>query len=432
MRVADRYRLEDVLGRGGMGEVWRAWDEALQRGVAVKFLLEPCPDEARDEARRFRREARIAARLNHPNLAAVYDFGTADDRPYTVMELVDGRSLAEELADGPLPPGRAARIGAQAAAGLAAAHRQGIVHRDVKPANLLLTSDDTLKIGDFGIACGTEESRTGLSAAGQMMGTSSYLAPERALGRPSGPPADVYALGCVLYQLLTGHPPFRADAAAAVLYQHVEATPAPVSGHRSDVPAEFEALIARMMAKDPGERPTADEACRALDALAGHSTGQLAGHPAVQREHARPGQGDALPGAAVREAPAPLEPTAPAPSAAPRRRRTQALAGALAAGAVVTAVAMSLPAAAPGTPEAHPALPRQTAAPGPARQQPRHPGTRLTPAAMVLPPSSAQADTADLSVQDAPARPHGQAAGRHAKNPGNSHRNAHAAGPHHR
>ncbi len=391
MRVADRYRLEDVLGRGGMGEVWRAWDEALQRGVAVKFLLEPCPDEARDEARLFRREARIAARLNHPNLAAVYDFGTADDRPYTVMELVDGHSLAEELADGPLPPGRAARIGAQAAAGLAAAHRQGIVHRDVKPANLLLTSDDTLKIGDFGIACGTEESRTTLSAAGQMMGTSSYLAPERALGRPSGPPADVYALGCVLYQLLTGRAPFRADVAAAVLYQHVEAAPAPIRDHRPDVPGEFEALIFRMMAKAPGERPTADEASRALDALAGRQ--------------------EALSGAAGHEDPAP---------AAPRRRRTQALAGALAAGAVATAVAMSLPAAAPGIPEAHPALPRQTAAPGPAQQ--RHPGPRLTPAAMVLPPSAARGGTAGLSVQDGPARPNGQDTGRHARKPGHSHR----------
>ncbi|MEV4924982.1 serine/threonine-protein kinase [Streptomyces roseoverticillatus] len=259
MLVADRYRLEELLGRGGMGEVWRAQDEVLGRQVAVKLLLGDDGDES--AASRFRLEAQTAARLNHPQVVAVYDFGSWDGRFYLVMELVRGPSLAQELsARGPLAPRRAARIAAQSAAGLAAAHRQGVVHRDIKPGNLMVDADDTLKIGDFGIARFVDETSAALTRVGQIVGTSTYLAPERALGKVAGPASDVYALGCVLYQLLAGQPPFWADSPTALLYLHVDTPPVPPRQHRADLPPAFEAYLLRMLAKKPEDRPTAQEA----------------------------------------------------------------------------------------------------------------------------------------------------------------------------
>ncbi|MGW1076209.1 protein kinase domain-containing protein [Streptomyces sp. NPDC002537] len=258
MLVADRYRLGELLGRGGMGEVWEARDEVLGRQVAVKLLL---GDEGDDSAAsRFQLEARTAARLNHPQVVAVYDFGSWDGRFYLVMELVRGPSLAQELsARGPLAPDRVARIAAQAAAGLAAAHRQGVVHRDVKPGNLMLDADGTLKIGDFGIARFVDETSAALTRVGQIVGTSTYLAPERCLGRVAGPASDVYALGCVLYQLLIGRPPFWAESPTALLYLHVDSAPEPPRRHRADLPPAFESYLLRMLAKQPEERPTAEE-----------------------------------------------------------------------------------------------------------------------------------------------------------------------------
>ncbi|MFF7024212.1 serine/threonine protein kinase [Streptomyces klenkii] len=259
MLVADRYRLAELLGRGGMGEVWQAQDEVLGRQVAVKLLLGDDGDES--AASRFRLEAQTAARLNHPQVVAVYDFGSWDGRFYLVMELVRGPSLAQELsARGPLAPRRVARIAAQSAAGLAAAHRQGVVHRDIKPGNLMLDADDTLKIGDFGIARFVDETSAALTRVGQIVGTSTYLAPERALGKVAGPASDVYALGCVLYQLLAGQPPFWADSPTALLYLHVDTPPVPPRQHRADLPPAFEAFLLRMLAKKPEDRPTAQEA----------------------------------------------------------------------------------------------------------------------------------------------------------------------------
>ncbi|CAM5451125.1 Serine/threonine-protein kinase PknD [Streptomyces abikoensis] len=259
MLVADRYRLEELLGRGGMGEVWQAQDEVLGRQVAVKLLLGDGGDES--AASRFRLEAQTAARLNHPQVVAVYDFGSWEGRFYLVMELVRGPSLAQELsARGPLAPRRVARIAAQSAAGLAAAHRQGVVHRDIKPGNLMLDADDTLKIGDFGIARFVDETSAALTRVGQIVGTSTYLAPERALGKVAGPASDVYALGCVLYQLLAGQPPFWADSPTALLYLHVDTPPVPPRQHRADLPPAFEAYLLRMLAKKPEDRPTAQEA----------------------------------------------------------------------------------------------------------------------------------------------------------------------------
>ncbi|MDO0937244.1 serine/threonine-protein kinase [Streptomyces sp. DG2A-72] len=260
MLMAGRYRLDESIGRGGMGEVWRAYDETLARPVAVKLLL---PQETDPTATsRFRLEAQTAARIDHPNVVGVLDFGEYDDRLFLVMELVEGDSLARALAQsGALPADRVASIAAQAAAGLAAAHRQGIVHRDIKPANLLLDADGTLKIGDFGIARFLDDPGAALTATGQIVGTSLYLAPERALGQPAGPASDVYALGCVLYQLLTGRPPFQADTAVAILHQHLDAAPVPprelgIPG----LPPAFENYLLGLLAKDPEHRPTAQQA----------------------------------------------------------------------------------------------------------------------------------------------------------------------------
>ncbi|MQA80598.1 MAG: protein kinase [Streptosporangiales bacterium] len=274
MLVADRYRVGDLLGRGGMGEVRRAVDESLGRPVALKLL----PNQGGDDVRsaRFQMEARTAARLNHPHVVMVYDFGVDRDHLFLVMELLSGRSLADELTDHtPMPIRRAAELGAQAAAGLAAAHAEGVVHRDVKPGNLLLTDTDEVKVGDFGIARFADESHAALTRTGQIIGTSLYLAPERARGMLAEPPADMYALGCVLYELVTGHPPFRADTPAAVLYQHVDASPEAPCHLRPDLPEEFDALILRLLAKDPEDRPTAAQAVDTLTA-AGLTTGRSA------------------------------------------------------------------------------------------------------------------------------------------------------------
>ncbi|WP_217206765.1 serine/threonine-protein kinase [Streptomyces sp. AC550_RSS872] len=260
MLIAGRYRLAESIGRGGMGEVWRAYDETLARHVAVKLLLPQDSDPTATS--RFRLEAQTAARIAHPNVVGVRDFGEYDNRLFLVMELVEGPSLAVTLArSGALPAERVARIAAQAAAGLAAAHRQGIVHRDIKPGNLLLDADGTLKIGDFGIARFMDDPGAALTATGQIVGTSLYLAPERALGKPAGPASDVYALGCVLYQLLTGRPPFQADTAVAILHQHLDAVPVPprelgVPG----LPPAFESYLLGLLAKEPEHRPAAQQA----------------------------------------------------------------------------------------------------------------------------------------------------------------------------
>nr|WP_316771277.1 protein kinase [Streptomyces sasae] len=257
--IAGRYRLRDAIGRGAMGEVWRAFDETLGRPVAVKLLLPQDSDPT--AASRFRLEAQTAGRLSHPHVVGVLDFGEDEGRLFLVMELVDGDSLARVLAaSGPLPAERVARIAAQAAAGLAAAHREGIVHRDIKPANLLLDADGTLKIGDFGIARFLDDPGAALTATGQIVGTGLYLAPERALGRTAGPASDMYSLGCVLYQLLTGRPPFQADTAVAVLHQHLDASPVPPRQIAAGLPTAFESYLLALLAKEPGHRPTAEEA----------------------------------------------------------------------------------------------------------------------------------------------------------------------------
>ncbi|MGH3343951.1 MAG: protein kinase domain-containing protein [Carbonactinosporaceae bacterium] len=275
--LAGRYRLLESLGRGGMGEVWRAEDLALTRPVAVKLML---PAGAADAGlvERFHREARAAARLSHPNLVTLYDFGAAGGAPFLVMELVHGRSLADVLREqGPLPPDRVAGIGAQVARALATAHAAGVVHRDVKPANLLLTDSGMVKVTDFGIARFVDAAVTALTQTGAVFGTGPYLSPEQALGRPAEAASDLYSLGCVLYELLVGHPPFTAQNAATLLYHHVHDQPLPPSQLRADVPAGLEQLILGLLAKEPGERPgsgatQAAEIAEALQSLASGGT----------------------------------------------------------------------------------------------------------------------------------------------------------------
>ncbi|WP_438828530.1 protein kinase domain-containing protein [Streptomyces hesseae] len=257
-----------------MGEVWQGQDEVLGRQVAVKLLLGDDGDES--AAMRFRMEAQTAARLNHPQVVAVYDFGEWEGRFYLVMELVQGSSLSVELAERrALAPARAADLVAQTASGLAAAHRQGVVHRDVKPGNLMVdAATGTLKIGDFGIARFVDETSAGLTRAGQIVGTSTYLAPERALGRTAGPESDVYALGCVLYQMLVGRPPFWDENPTALLYLHVDSPPEPPRHYRPDVPPAFEAYLLRMLAKQPEERPSAQEVADFFSGTAWRGTPQ--------------------------------------------------------------------------------------------------------------------------------------------------------------
>ncbi|MFJ8661128.1 protein kinase [Streptomyces sp. NPDC093795] len=244
------------IGRGGMGEVWQATDEVLGRSVAVKLMLAQSTDPSAGD--RFRLEAQTAARLSHPHVVGVFDFGTWDGKLFLVMELVEGDSLAGSPSD-PLilPPERVAVVAAHAAAGLAAAHRQGVVHRDIKPGNLLIDGDGTVKLADFGIARFVDDPSAALTTTGQIVGTGLYLAPERALGQPASSASDVYSLGCVLYQLLTGRPPFRADTATALLYQHIDTAPVPPGRLGVALPPEFESYLLSLLAKQPEQRPSA-------------------------------------------------------------------------------------------------------------------------------------------------------------------------------
>ncbi|MGW4231246.1 serine/threonine-protein kinase [Streptomyces sp. NPDC004980] len=241
-----------------MGEVWRATDEVLGRAVAVKLLLGDQADAS--STARFRLEAQTAARLSHPHLVAVFDFGSWEDRFFLVMELVEGQSLGDLLeAQEKVLPEQVALIAGQAAAGLAAAHRQGIVHRDIKPGNLMLDAEGSVKIGDFGIAQFVDDPSTALTTAGHIVGTSLYLAPERALGRTADSASDMYSLGCVVYQLLVGQPPFRSDTATATLYQHVDTPPVPVRQRGADVSPAFDSYLMGLLAKKPEDRPSAQQ-----------------------------------------------------------------------------------------------------------------------------------------------------------------------------
>ncbi|MET8956643.1 serine/threonine-protein kinase [Streptomyces sp. NPDC004393] len=263
--LADRYSLTEPLGSGGMAQVWRAWDTSLSRNVAVKLLTAPAADPSAGQY--FMDEAQATARLTHAGIAALYDFGHATDgRPFLVMELVEGHSLAEILlTEGQLASDRVADLGAQVARALAAAHAAGVLHRDVKPANLLVTDDGTVKVVDFGIAQVTDH--IPLPDGAPVLGTAAYTAPELALHHPAGPASDLYGLGCALYELLTGQPPFTGGDAAQVLYRHVHEQPARLTDIRPDASPELLRAVEALLAKNPADRPqSAAEAARRLQA----------------------------------------------------------------------------------------------------------------------------------------------------------------------
>jgi serine/threonine protein kinase len=246
-----RYHLIELLGRGGMGEVWRAHDPATGRVVAVKVLpAHLAQDKTFQE--RFRREAYAAAALNEPHVIPIHNFGEIDGRLYVDMRLVEGRDLQAMLEDGPLEPRRAVTIIEQVAAALDAAHHIGLVHRDVKPSNILVAKFDFAYLIDFGIALVSDQ--TGLTTQGSTLGTWAYMAPERMSGREAGPPADIYALTCVLYECLTGKRVFGVGNLEHQVASHLTQPPPQPSLTRPGVPASFDAVIAKGMAKDPHER----------------------------------------------------------------------------------------------------------------------------------------------------------------------------------
>jgi eukaryotic-like serine/threonine-protein kinase len=299
--IAGRYQLRRTLGTGGMATVYLASDRVLRRTVAVKVLN---ARHARDPVlvERFRTEARTAARLSHPNVVAVFDSGSDAGLHYLVMEHVPGRSLGELLRQwGTLPPPRAAELAAQVCAALAAAHADGVVHCDVKPGNVLLTADGHAKLADFGIA--KAAAAPALTGEDLVLGTAAYLAPEQAQGGPVDARSDVYALGCVLYELLTGAPPFGSavdSTSLAVALRHLNQQPEPPSRRNPQVDAGMDALVLTAMAKRPEQRHqsaeamgrelarvVAQHAARAAPVWADAPTGPLPRLPARRRSAAR-------------------------------------------------------------------------------------------------------------------------------------------------
>src|SRR6266700_2763207 len=235
--LGGRYRLVQRIASGGMGTVWRAEDTVLHRPVAVKILSDALGHDARF-VERFRREAQAAAGLSHPNVAGVYDYGEDGDTPYMVMELIAGETLAERLhREGRLPPEEAARIAFEIAMALQAAHEAGLVHRDVKPGNVMITPRGEVKVMDFGIAAAAWAAP--LTATGTTIGTASYLSPEQASGERATPPSDVNALGCVLHEMLIGRPPFTGSTPVAVAAAHIHERPRAVRDLDPGIPASL-------------------------------------------------------------------------------------------------------------------------------------------------------------------------------------------------
>ncbi len=286
--LAGRYRMDSLIAYGGMGEVWRAVDMVLDRPVAVKLLL---PEFAQhpETLDRFRAEARHAAGLSHPAIAQVYDFGEARDGqpPFLVMELVDGPPLTSLLASGPLDPARTLDVIAQVAGGLAVAHAAGVVHRDIKPGNLLVDPRDGVKITDFGIAYAAGSAP--LTRTGMVMGTPAYLAPERVGGAAAGPASDLYSLGMVAYHCLTGQLPFTGTALEIALAQRSQ----PLPPLPDSVPPPVASLVASLTARDPALRPGS------AAQVAATATALRAGLPADGATTAIPAAGPAWAAAAA-------------------------------------------------------------------------------------------------------------------------------------
>ncbi|WP_433383635.1 serine/threonine-protein kinase [Actinoplanes sp. CA-142083] len=387
--LGGRYRLQRPLGHGGTATVWQACDTRLERDAAVKILdARSRTDPAALE--RLRREARSVARLAHDNIVGMYDIDIAEDAAYLVMELVDGRSLTEVIAlRGRLPVGQAVSIAAQICDALGAAHAAGVVHRDIKPSNILVDPSGLVKVCDFGVAlldrAGGDVALTG---AGNVVGTCHYMAPEQAAGDPVDGRADLYAVGCVLYAMLAGAPPFAADNPIDVLELHLNEPPVPLRAHRDDVPHDLHRLVEELLAKHAADRPEAAWSVR--DRL------RAIGGPEMPEPAAA-----AMPATALPELTAVLpELTAVLPASHVRRghrwtrdREAMLVAGVVLAAVLAMALVIALAAGGdrPATPAAEPPAPAPTAT------ATASPAARSTEAA----PSSAPPATATTA---APAR----------------------------
>jgi eukaryotic-like serine/threonine-protein kinase len=375
--LGGRYALLDVLGTGGMATVWRARDEVLGREVAVKVLN---PQHAADAAfrTRFEREARHVASLSHPRLVTVFDSGVDETTPFIVMELVAGRTLRQVLDEaGSLPADDAIAIAVGVCEALDAAHAAGLVHRDIKPANIALSGGE-VKVLDFGIA--RLEGPGGGTRTQAVLGTAAYLSPEQALGLPVGPQADLYALGCVLFEMLTGAPPFTADSEVGVAYRQVHDDPGPPSARRPGLPAQLDWITTRLLAKHPADRPPGAAAARA-GLLAARTPGRTAVLPG------RPGQT------------APGQPDDAAPDQPHHRRRWPTLAELMLSAALTASVAALVAVLLAGTGSA---APRAGSSAGPTAashrsdaghhaSQPKHSGGGSGQRPGRLPPAAAAA-----------------------------------------
>ncbi|MFR0353623.1 serine/threonine-protein kinase [Streptomyces sediminimaris] len=335
--IAGRYRLLSPLGQGGMGTVWRAMDEVLHREVAVKEVRAPAGLPAPDVERmyaRLEREAWAAARVADRNVVTVYDVATEDGRPWIVMELVRGVSLADVLeSEGPLPPQRAAHIGAEVLSALRAAHAAGVLHRDVKPANVLLSNDGRVVLTDFGIAM--VEGSSALTMTGEVIGSPEFLAPERALGRTPGPESDLWSLGVLLYAAVEGNSPFRQDTPLGTLRAIVdEELPAP--GRAGPLAPVIEGLLR----KEPAERLPADRAEQDLRLISAGGTPGVYGAPTVPYTPTIAGYPEG--GAGTPPTPYGTRPAVPGPTAAAQpQRRNRKAASVLIAGLLVLALALA-------------------------------------------------------------------------------------------
>ncbi|MGH3735142.1 MAG: protein kinase domain-containing protein [Micromonosporaceae bacterium] len=258
--LADRYDLTSCIGRGGMGEVWAAYDKRLDRVVAVKLLRADALPTGADRVaigKRFVRESRLTARVEHPGVPAVFDAGAEGGRLYLVMQLVPGIDLARLIAErAPLAIDSAAAVAAQIVAVLAAAHAVSLVHRDLKPRNVMIRPDGTVVVLDFGVAALMEPDVTRLTITGETLGSPAYMSPEQIVGGVPSPRSDLYAIGCILHEMLAGTRPFLGDGSFTVMRQHFEESPPGLRSVRSDVPEALERLVLELLAKDPSERPS--------------------------------------------------------------------------------------------------------------------------------------------------------------------------------
>jgi eukaryotic-like serine/threonine-protein kinase len=254
-----RYQTRELLGRGGMSEVYRGFDAQLKRPVAIKRLR---PDLAMNPVfrARFRREAQAAGRLSHPAIVAVYDTGEEREAagpsiPFIVMELIEGRSLRDALRkEGKVSPVRALELTSEVLDAVACSHAAGIIHRDIKPGNVMLTNSRAVKVADFGIARAVSDSSGTATMAGTVIGTAQYLSPEQGRGEPADERSDLYSVGCMLYELLVGEPPFSGDSMVSIIFQHISEPPTPPGDQSGDISSDIDAIVMRALAKDPDDR----------------------------------------------------------------------------------------------------------------------------------------------------------------------------------